>query len=72
MSAAHINEAKKWADVSNKELHTLSEQLTHCIFKVDGKSTFKEEFVTAGGVNLKELDFKTYESKVHSGLYFAG
>ncbi|MAQ76199.1 MAG: aminoacetone oxidase family FAD-binding enzyme [Aquimarina sp.] len=72
VSAAHINEAKKWADVSNKELHTLSEQLTHCIFKVDGKSTFKEEFVTAGGVDLKEINFKTYESRVCPNLFLAG
>ena len=72
VSAAHINEAKKWADVSNKELHTLSEQLTHCIFKVDGKSTFKEEFVTAGGVDLREINFKTYESRVCPNLFLAG
>lgn len=72
VSAAHISEAKKWADVSNKELHTLSEQLTHCIFKVDGKSTFKEEFVTAGGVDLKEINFKTYESRVCPNLFLAG
>ena len=72
VSAAHINEAKKWADVSNKEWHALSEQLTHCIFKVDGKSTFKEEFVTAGGVDLKEINFKTYESKVCPNLFLAG
>ena len=72
VSAAHINEAKKWADASNKELHALSEQLTHCIFKVDGKSTFKEEFVTAGGVDLKEINFKTYESKVCPNLFLAG
>jgi predicted flavoprotein YhiN len=39
---------------------------------VDGKSTFKEEFVTAGGVNLKEVNFKTFESKRIKNLYFAG
>jgi len=38
-------------------------------FVVDGKSTFKEEFVTAGGVNLTEMDFKTFESKLHPNLY---
>ena len=37
-----------------------------------GKSTFKEEFVTAGGINLKEVNFKTFESKLHKNLYFAG
>ncbi len=39
---------------------------------MNGKSTFKEEFVTAGGIDLKEINFKTYESKVVDGLYFAG
>ena len=47
-------------------------QLTASEFLVDGKSTFKEEFVTAGGVDLKEINFKTFESKRHAGLYFAG
>ncbi|MBT8289262.1 MAG: NAD(P)/FAD-dependent oxidoreductase, partial [Muriicola sp.] len=41
-------------------------------FLVEGKSTFKEEFVTAGGVDLKEIDFKTFGSRIHEGLYFAG
>jgi predicted flavoprotein YhiN len=41
-------------------------------YQVNGKSTFKEEFVTAGGVSLKEVNFKTMESKKASGLYFAG
>ena len=46
--------------------------LTKCQLKVEGKSTFKEEFVTCGGVDLKEVNFKTMESKLHPGLYFAG
>jgi hypothetical protein len=50
----------------------LSEQLTQGVFKVKGKSTFKEEFVTAGGIDLKEVNFKTFESKKHPSLYFAG
>jgi len=39
---------------------------------VNGKSTFKEEFVTAGGIDLKEINFKTMQSKLHENLYFAG
>ena len=39
---------------------------------MNGKSTFKEEFVTAGGIDLKEINFKTMESKLHQNLYFAG
>jgi predicted flavoprotein YhiN len=41
-------------------------------FAVDGKSTFKDEFVTCGGVRLGEVDFKTMESRLVPGLYFAG
>jgi predicted flavoprotein YhiN len=53
-------------------LQTLSTQLPECVFEVKGKSTFKEEFVTAGGVDLKEINFKRYESKLHKNLFFAG
>ncbi|MCB7482260.1 NAD(P)/FAD-dependent oxidoreductase [Christiangramia sediminis] len=62
----------KWADLNKDELKKLSEELTSAEFKVTGKSTFKEEFVTAGGIDLKEVDFKSFESKFHPGLYFAG
>jgi predicted flavoprotein YhiN len=50
----------------------LTNQLTNSSFAVNGKSTFKEEFVTAGGINLKEINFKTMESKLHKNLFFAG
>lgn len=62
----------KWADLSKKHMIALAEQLTNGQFQVNGKSTFKEEFVTAGGIDLKEINFKTMESKVLSNLYFAG
>ena len=61
-----------WADLSNKELQRLMEELLHGNYKVNGKSTFKDEFVTCGGVSLDELNFKTYESKNYPGLFFAG
>ena len=70
--ASGIDESKKWADTTNVELQKLSNQLTGGIFEVSGKSTFKEEFVTAGGVNLKEVNFKTFESRIYKNLYFAG
>jgi predicted Rossmann fold flavoprotein len=70
--ASGIPEDMKWADVSKERLQDLSDQLTNCVFTVSGKSTFKEEFVTAGGVTLKEINFKTFESKVHKNLFFAG
>lgn len=72
VKAAQIDNTLKWADVSKEKLHNLAEQLTTCSFKVEGKSTFKEEFVTAGGVDLREINFKTFESKKHRNLYFAG
>lgn len=70
--AATISEEIKWADVNKKQLHLLAEQLTNAEFQVNGKSTFKEEFVTAGGIDLKEVNFKTMESKILPNLYFAG
>ena len=72
IAAANISEGDKWADLNKKQLEDLSEQLTRGIFQVHGKSTFKEEFVTAGGVELKEVNFKTFESKVCKNLYLAG
>ena len=62
----------KWADLSKIQLQNLAHQLTNGTFQVNGKSTFKEEFVTAGGIDLKEINFKTMESKLHENLYFAG
>lgn len=62
----------KWADMSKVQLRNLARQLTQAQFTVNGKSTFKEEFVTAGGVDLKEINFKTYQSKVCESLYLAG
>lgn len=70
--AAGIGEEAKWADLNKKQLQSLAEQLTVAKFQVNGKSTFKDEFVTAGGIDLKEVNFKTMESKVAPGLFFAG
>ena len=70
--ASNINENERWAELNKPQLKSLVLQLTASIFTVVGKSTFKEEFVTAGGVDLKEVNFKTYESKIISNLYFAG
>ncbi|WP_432222787.1 NAD(P)/FAD-dependent oxidoreductase [Flavobacterium sp. TMP13] len=62
----------KWADLTKIQLQNLALQLTKATFQVNGKSTFKEEFVTAGGIDLKEINFKTMQSKMHENLYFAG
>ena len=70
--ASGIESETKWADLSKMQLQNLATQLTNGSFQVNGKSTFKEEFVTAGGIDLKEINFKTMESKLHENLYFVG
>ena len=70
--ASNISENERWADLNKEQLSALAMQLTQAVFQVTGKSTFKEEFVTAGGVDLKEVNFKTFESKLIPNLYFAG
>lgn len=70
--ASGIEVETKWADLSKIQLQSLVNQLINGTFQVNGKSTFKEEFVTAGGIDLKEINFKTMESKLHVNLYFAG
>ncbi|MFO7446558.1 MAG: NAD(P)/FAD-dependent oxidoreductase [Ignavibacteriaceae bacterium] len=67
-----INPELKWNGVSKFIINAFTAELTSGKFLVSGKSTFKEEFVTCGGVNLKEVDFKTMQSKIHKGLFFAG
>jgi predicted flavoprotein YhiN len=65
-------ETKNWGDLSQNEINKLAIFLTECPFDVNGKSTFKEEFVTAGGIDLKTVDFKSMESKQIKNLFFAG
>jgi predicted Rossmann fold flavoprotein len=72
VNASGIDAETKWAEINKNQLQNLASQLTRGEFKVNGKSTFKEEFVTAGGVELKEVDFKTFESKLHKNLYLTG
>jgi predicted Rossmann fold flavoprotein len=67
-----ISEQKTWAELSKKELNKLTEELTKGRYYIEGKGVFKEEFVTCGGVSLKEINFSTMESKKCPGLYFAG
>ena len=70
--ASNITNETKWADLTKMQLTNLANQLTNGQFQVNGKSTFKEEFVTAGGIDLREINFKTMESKLHNNLFFAG
>ena len=62
----------KWGDASHKAIRSLAKTLSADEYPVSGKTTFKEEFVTCGGIDLKEIDFRTMESRLHKGLYFAG
>lgn len=61
-----------WADISKKDIEKLAATLANSFFQVTGKSTFKDEFVTCGGVELDQIDLKTFKSKLHPNLFFAG
>ena len=67
-----ISKTQNWADLNNAQLEKLANQLTKGIYNANGRTTFKEEFVTAGGVDLKEINFKRFESRKHNNLFFVG
>lgn len=69
---AEIPEEKIWSEISNRQLNKLLEYLIKCTFNIKGKTTFKEEFVTCGGVDLAEVDPVTFESRIVKGVFFAG
>lgn len=68
----NIDTDKQWANLNKNELHSIADFLTNCEINIQSKSTNKDEFVTAGGVALNEVDFKTMQSKIVPNLYFAG
>jgi predicted Rossmann fold flavoprotein len=69
---AEIEDKKIWAELGNKSLNRLIELLYSCAFQIKGKTTFKEEFVTCGGISFADIDLTSMESKKIKGLYFAG
>lgn len=69
---AGIDPEKRWAEVSNREIHDLNQHLVNAVYSIQGKTTYKEEFVTCGGVFLKEINPDTLESKIVPGLFFVG
>jgi predicted flavoprotein YhiN len=69
---SEIHEHKLWAEISQKNLNKLLENTIRCSFNIRGKTTFKEEFVTCGGVDLSEVNWQTMESKKVKGVFFAG
>ena len=72
LETSEIDENTVAGEVSKKEKNILINNIVNAIYKVNGKTTFKEEFVTCGGVSLKDINMKTMESKVVPNLYFAG
>ena len=69
---SELEGSKMNCDLSKKEKNKLINTLLNDVYEVKGKTTFKEEFVTCGGVSLNDVDMKTMQSKVVSNLYFAG
>ena len=69
---SNLNDNKKWGELGKKNMRKLIEFLTKDFYSVSGKTTFKEEFVTCGGVSLENIELKTMQSKIVSDLYFAG
>ncbi len=72
LKASGIPHQQRWADLSNKQSKLLTSELTDGSYQVQGINPNKQEFVTCGGVQLKEVDFRTMGSRQHPGLYFAG
>jgi predicted Rossmann fold flavoprotein len=72
LTAAEVPDTTTWSQLTKKQATQLLSQLTASTFKVSGKSTNKDEFVTCGGISLNEINFQTMESKLVQGLYFAG
>lgn len=72
LELASINPSTRWAELSNEDIHELTQQLTNGTYPIQGKTTYKEEFVTCGGIPLDEVNFGTMESKIVPGLFFAG
>lgn len=72
LEKSNLTIEKRWNELGYKNARRLIELLTHDTYKVSGKTTFKEEFVTCGGVSLESIHLKTLESKEAQGLYFAG
>jgi len=67
-----IGETTRWAELSHKTLNQLILELTQGQYRITGKGAFKDEFVTCGGIPLKQVDFKTMQSRCCPGLYLAG
>ncbi|MBR9859639.1 aminoacetone oxidase family FAD-binding enzyme [bacterium] len=67
-----LREYTNWSEIGKKGVKALLEQIFECKISISGKDTFKEEFVTAGGIDLKQLNMSNFQSKLHPEIYFAG
>ncbi len=72
LQKSDISLEMRWKDLGKKNINKLVNTLLNDRYEVSGKTTFKEEFVTAGGISLSEINFKTMESRIVKGLFFAG
>lgn len=72
VTKAGLDIDKPWGELGNKSFNRLANILTNDVYKVSGKTTFKEEFVTCGGISLEDIDFNSMQSKRTPNLYFAG
>ncbi|PIQ09390.1 MAG: aminoacetone oxidase family FAD-binding enzyme [Ignavibacteriales bacterium CG18_big_fil_WC_8_21_14_2_50_31_20] len=72
LEKCELPSTKKWKEVGKNGMNKLVSLLTNDVYSVEGKTTFKEEFVTCGGVSLESIDFRTMQSKVCKNLYFTG
>jgi len=72
VSRAGVPDGQEWANCANKSLRAIVAQVRGCVLPITGKNRHREEFVTCGGISLKEVDFTTMQSRLHPGLYLAG
>ena len=72
LNKLEVSETQVWNELAKKHKNRLINMLINDEFEVKGKTTFKEEFVSCGGIDLSEINMETMESKRHKGIYFAG
>ncbi len=72
LELSKIDPKTRWAELSNENLHDFTQELTNASYEIEGKTTYKEEFVTSGGIPLDEVNMGTMESEKTDNLYFAG
>ena len=72
LERCRVDRASKWSSVKTSTLQLLAKEITQCRLSVEGRGSYREEFVTCGGVSLSDVDMQTMESRKTPGLYFCG